>query len=138
MPTRRTTLLLALTLLATVTLAACGGGTATDGAGDGGSTPAWIVSVEPAPGATVAVPDLVRVTFQPTGPDQAVRLVLDGTDVTSYAVLDGDALVYDPNTGPVRLEGGEHTATARLTERPTNDATEYGVVDEYDWSFRTG
>ncbi len=129
-------IVLVLALLAIVA-AACGDDEATTD-GTSGEMPGWIVSVEPAPGATVAVPDLVRVTFEPTGPDEIVRLLIDGTDVTASADLSGDVLAYDPNQGPVSLGAGEHTATVQLTERPTNDATDFAVIDDFTWTFRTG
>lgn len=121
--------------------------------------PEWLIEVSPVPGAEAAPTDLVEVQWSRTRGAQessGVRLFLDGTDVTAFALPNegtnteqpfgpndenaaeaGGLLAYDPNTElmPVQLDPGEHTARVELVYQPEIGA-DLEVVDSFEWSFR--
>lgn len=118
-------LAMAITLIGT----ACGDGT-------DGEMPAWLQSVYPEPGATAAVPDAVEANHSIQGPDQDIRLVVDGTDVTTYASFEAGKVRYESGVGPVVLGTGRHTAEVQLVELDEFGG-EYRVLDSFSWDFRT-
>lgn len=94
--------------------------------------PAWIQKVYPPPGSETSVTRAVQVNHNVVDAEQQVRLVIDGTDVTSYAVATSPGLLeydIDQAQSPLDLEPGEHTAVAHLM-RVTPGASE--GVDSYD------
>lgn len=99
--------------------------------------PDWVETVYPEPGATVAVPDAVEVDHAITSGDEDVRLIVDGTDVTTYAVLEAGKLRYESGDGPVVLGDGEHIAEVQRVTLPA-EGVDYEVVDSFRWEFRTG
>jgi hypothetical protein len=105
-------LAMAITLIGT----ACGYGTDSE-------VPAWLQSVDPEPGATAAVPDAVAANHSIQGPDQDIRLVVDGTDVTTYASFEAGKVRYESGVGPVVLGAGRHTAEVQLVELANSGAS---------------
>ena len=118
-------------LVLAMVLAACGG----DSAGDR-EMPDWLEEVFPAPGATVAVVDAVEVSHTIQGPDENVRLVIDGVDVTTYATFDAATLRYESGTGPVVLGSSRHVAEVQRVRLPAEGDT-FEVVDSFSWEFRS-
>ncbi|REK11863.1 MAG: hypothetical protein DWQ40_11985 [Actinobacteria bacterium] len=96
--------------------------------------PDWVEEVDPPPGSVSFVPDHVIVHHNVTGPDEEVRLLIDGVDVTTYATFDAAKLSYEPEFGPIELTPGVHTATVQLTSLPV-DGVDYAVVDSWTWEF---
>jgi hypothetical protein len=156
-PTPRWALVLVavLALLAT----ACGddldaerGGTGIDDP----QQPGWIREVYPSPGAEAAVERVVELRYARLEPQQQVRLLINGIDVTVQSLDETQAveqqqepflgpgqLRYDPRrieddaaSGPplVDLPPGTHTATARLMVLPAF-GEQLQLVDEYRWTF---
>lgn len=99
------------------------------------SVPNWVERVYPAPNSTTAVPDGVEVRHRLQSPQDNVRLLVDGVDVTTYATFDAGKLRYESGAGPVVLTPGEHTATVEQVTQPEN-GSEFRVLDSYSWSFR--
>lgn len=99
--------------------------------------PSWVEEVYPEPGATVAIPDAVSVDHEITGPDEDVRLIVDGVDVTTYATFDAGVLRYESGDGPVVLGDGEHSAEVQRVTLPAVGA-DYTVLDSFRWEFRAG
>lgn len=109
------------------------------GCGDGDDAsriPDWIDEVYPEPGATAAVPDGVEVNHSVQGPNQDVRLIVDGTDVTTYATFEAGKMRYESGLGPVVLGAGPHTAEVQLVE-VAEFGEQFQVIDSYTWEFRT-
>lgn len=98
--------------------------------------PEWITAVSPEPGAASAAIRQVEVRTAALEEGQQVRLTIDGTDVTTYALIDPTVVAYDPSTGgaPVELGPGEHTALAELVTLPEPGA-QHTVLDQFEWSF---
>ncbi len=117
--------------------------------------PEWIDSVSPFPGAEAAPTDIIVVQHNERAEFRGVRIIIDGTDVTSYAVIDqqdppvGDIdnadnqqfdaeglLTYDPNSEqvPVTIDPGEHTVTLEQVRIPEEGA-QMEVLDTFEWSF---
>lgn len=101
--------------------------------------PEWLDRVYPEPGQEVSVTADVQVEHLLSEPDEGIRLLLDGTDVTSYAEEGRGLLVYDPDrsTAPqvVELGPGQHSATAeRVRLDPATGAIE-DTVDTFSWDF---
>jgi hypothetical protein len=61
--------------------------------------PDWLERVYPSPEAKTSATAMIQANFQSTGPNQTVRLLLEGTDVTSYATIRRGQLHYDPDDG---------------------------------------
>ena len=55
------------------------------GIGATADLPDWLNRVHPPPGAEAAVNDAIQVDYEVAGPDQTIRLSVDGVDVTAYA-----------------------------------------------------
>lgn len=110
-----------------------------DAVGGAGPMPAWVEAVYPEPGSTAAVPDAVEVDHDVTEADTDVdiRLLVDGTDVTTYATFDAGKIRYESGTGPVTLGTGDHTAEIQRVSLPVEGA-QYDVIDSFEWEFRTG
>lgn len=135
--------LIALLLLALPLLAACGA----DNQAEPGSTedlPDWLTRVYPAPGAETTATRSVQVEY-PVTEGREVRLLIDGTDVTTYARVGGGLLEYDVDqpVSPVELRPGSHTATVELYEpsvessesSETFDPSERQLIDSFTWEF---
>lgn len=100
--------------------------------------PDWVETVYPEPGAaTLGVPAAVEVDHAMTSGDEDVRLIIDGTDVTTYAVLGAGKLRYESGDGPVVLDDGEHSAEVQLVTLPA-EGVDYRVIDSFRWEFRIG
>jgi hypothetical protein len=114
--------------------------------------PSWIQEVRPIPGASNSAERAVTLNAGTLEPKEELRLIIDDVDVTSQALVsepvDPDQenrtptmngrLRYDPRDVPgdplVRLQPGEHSATAELRSRPAfGEPTR--VVDAYTWTF---
>ncbi len=128
--------LLRLVLLAAL-LGACGGGTSGTTLATldpGADLPAWLRRVSPVPGASTAGATMVEVEHDLQGPDEDIRLLIDGVDVTTYASLEGGVLVYESGEGPVTLQPGRHRATAQRVSLPVQGA-EPVVLESFTWAF---
>ena len=127
-------LTLALVLLSLV-LSACAAGADdadAEGAAASAELPDWIDKIYPPPDSETSATQAVQVNHNAIAADQQVRLIIDGTDVTSYAVATTPGLLeydVDQAAAPVELEPGEHTAVVELN-RVTPGASE--GVDSYD------
>lgn len=98
--------------------------------------PSWIERVYPAPGASTTGGRQVEVGHNlPEAPDERIRLLIDGVDVTTYARFQGTTLVYDPAEGPVPLQAERHTATVQWVRLPAAGSDEVVVLDEFTWTF---
>lgn len=108
--------------------------------------PEWIEKVYPPPGSETSATQAVQVDHGVVGADQQVRLTIDGTDVTTYAVATSPGLLeydIDQAPAPVDLRSGEHTAVAELVRVTPGssegvdsfDADVHGVVDSFAWTF---
>ena len=108
--------------------------------------PAWIEKLYPPPGSELSVTQAVQVNHNVVEADQQVRLIIDGTDVTWYAVEPSAGLLecdIDQAAVPVDLSPGEHEATVNLV-RVTPGASEgvdsydpevHETVETYSWTF---
>lgn len=108
--------------------------------------PEWLEKVYPPPDSQTSATQAVQVNHGVVEADRQVRLIIDGTDVTSYAVATAPGLLeYDVDqvSAPVELDPGEHTAVVELT-RVTPGASEgvesfdadvHGAVDSFRWTF---
>lgn len=130
---RLLTILVAMTVA--VALAGCSSSQSETSSLPTTSVPTWVERVYPAPNSTTAVPDSVEVRHTLQAPDDNVRLLVDGVDVTTYATFDAGKLRYESGAGPVVLTPGEHTATVERVTQPVN-GSQFRVLDSYTWSFR--
>jgi hypothetical protein len=126
-------------------------------AGAPADAPEWVDDVYPEPQAQATGELAVTVDHATLGAGRSVRLVIDGVDVTSQAVVGGPPettepagqvpqqqspagpgqLRYDPQelrSPLVELSPGEHVARAELVEQPEFGAPSR-VVDTYEWGF---
>lgn len=126
--------LLALVVLITMAVVACGDDEATPG--DTAPLPDWLESVYPEPGATVAVPDAVEVDHTLQRVEHDVRLIIDGVDVTTYATFEAAKIRYESGDGPIELGDRRHTATVQRVRLPAY-GVDYQVVDSFTWEFGT-
>lgn len=99
------------------------------------SRPQWVERVYPEPGATAAVPDAVEVDHAITSPDEDVRLIVDGTDVTTYATFEAGRIRYESGEGPIVLTSGDHWAEVQRVTLPA-EGVEFTVLDRFRWEFR--
>lgn len=108
------------------------------GCSDGGGSemPEWVEQVYPEPGATAAVPDAVEVDHTLQRLEEDVRLLIDGTDVTTYATFEAGKIRYESGDGPVTLGGRSHTAEVQRVEL-VEFGEDYEVLDSFTWEFRT-
>lgn len=99
--------------------------------------PDWLDRIYPEPGAETTATQAVQVIHNARGPEDGVRLYIDGVDVTTYSVQGRGQLVYDPDqeASPVRLEPGEHTAVVELVRLPEPGA-QHELVDRFEWEFQ--
>jgi hypothetical protein len=108
--------------------------------------PDWIERVYPPPGSELSVTETVQVDHDVVTSERAVRLTIDGVDMTTYAdQADPGLLVYDPDhidaQPPVELDSGEHEAVVELLDvRPATDEGGVGyeildVLDTFTWTF---
>lgn len=108
--------------------------------------PEWIERVYPPPGSEASVEEGVQVLHGVVTPNRAVRLVIDGVDVTTYATQHSPGLLeYDVEEiapePPVELDPGSHEAMVELLE--VDPATEEGgvdyevleTIDMFAWTF---
>lgn len=130
----RRTVLLVMLLISAV---ACTDRPETAGPDADVETPTWVQSVYPEPGATAAVPDAVEVDHAVTSGNEDVRLIVDGTDVTTYATFDAARIRYESGDGPVVLEQGDHWAEVQRVTLPAA-GEQFEVLDSFRWEFRTG
>ena len=74
--------------------------------------------LSPDPGSTVAIEDLgIVVSFfyaTPAVDPKSTKLFIDGTDVSSNAVLSGDLMIYSPKNFNLPLAVGPHTIRIEL------------------------
>lgn len=131
----RSRLMLLLIVVVAVGLAGCGPAQSEVSSLPTTSIPSWVERVYPAPNSTTAVPDAVEVRHRLQTPEDNVRLLVDGVDVTTYSTFDAGKLRYESGAGPVVLGPGEHTATVERVTQPVNGA-QFRVLDSYSWNFR--
>lgn len=108
--------------------------------------PEWLEKIYPPPDSEISSNQAVQIVHTAIQADRQVRLNIDGTDVTTYA-LDSDPglLVYDIDdvAAPVQLSPGEHTAEVQLVRRTpgSGEGTEsydpdvHEVIESYSWEF---
>lgn len=146
---RRSTIVLLVVAVA-LTLSACGGDEEPEAAqGEPVAvpdTPDWIEKIYPSPDSEASHTQSVQVVHTAIAADEQVRLLIDGTDVTSQALgSEPGLLVYDMDdvNGPVQLRPGDYTAEAQLFRRTpgSGEGTEsfdpdvHEVIDSYSWEF---
>lgn len=154
-PRSRVVLTLLISLLALL-LPACFGDGADDiqavAEGDGATEagvadyPDWIQKVYPPPDSELSATRAVQVNHTVVTAERQVRLVIDGVDVTAYALETSPGLLeydIDQVNAPVELRPGTHSAEALLFE-VTPGASEgvdsydpdvHEPVDTYSWTF---
>jgi hypothetical protein len=98
--------------------------------------PEWVSKIFPEPGANTTATRALEVRHDANGPQEGVRLLLDGVDVTTYSEEGRGLLVYDPDAeaAPVELEPGRHSATLQLVRLP-EAGEQHEVIDTYEWEF---
>ncbi len=134
MARRTLTFLILLSALAGILAACSGNGDPNAEAIGDGPMPVWIDEVTPAPGASASGAAAVEVDHQVVADGEAVRLKIDGTDVTSYARSTATGLRYESGDGPVALDPGRHTATVEHTT--FRDGTDAEVLESWSWTFQ--
>lgn len=150
-PRRRHRPLVVLAALALL-LAACFGDGADEIQAQAGGEPAddeypeWIDKLYPPPGSELSATQAVQVDHKAIAADRQVRLILDGTDVTTYAVATTPGLLeydIDQAQAPIELGPGEHTAVVQLT-RVTPGSGEgadsfesevHETIESFTWTF---
>lgn len=109
-------------------------------------TPDWIEKIYPPPGSEISATQAVQVIHTAIQADRQVRLSIDGTDVTAYALgSEPGLLVYDIDdvNAPAQLRPGEHTAEVQLMRRTPGkgegtesyDPDVHEAIDTYSWDF---
>lgn len=133
-------------------LAGCGGGAedvqqvAQGEATSVADAPDWIEKLYPPPGAETSVTQAVQVNHTAVTPNRQVRLSINGTDVTAYAIETSPGLlVYDIDQpdAPIELGPGEHEATVVLWRVQPGvsegvdsfDPDVREVLDSFSWTF---
>lgn len=108
--------------------------------------PVWLDKLYPPPGSETSVTRAVQVDHGAIEADQQVRLIIDGTDVTSYSVATTPGLLeydIDQAQAPIELKPGEHTAVVQLT-RVTPGSGEgvesfddevHEPIESFTWTF---
>lgn len=127
-------------------LAGCAGDTDSDAAVTVDEAPEWVTRIYPAPGANTTATRAVQVHYETVGAGREVRLLIDGTDVTTYARATPGLLEYDVDqpASPVELQPGSHTATVELYEvkvgasegAESYSASERAKIDSFSWEFQ--
>lgn len=99
--------------------------------------PPWLIEVYPPPGAETSSVSAVEVEFDAPGRRTPVRLLVDGTDVTTYARPGRGQLHYEPEPapGPVPLDAGRHEAVVELV-RLRSYGDRHEVIDSFRWTFK--
>jgi hypothetical protein len=97
--------------------------------------PGWLSRVYPEPGAEGSVGE-IQVDYQVSGPEQNVRLFVDGVDVTIYSTIQSGSLQYDvaQEFAPVELDPGPHRAAVELVNEPEQGEA-VKVLDRFEWQF---
>jgi hypothetical protein len=92
--------------------------------------------VYPEPGAEGSVGQAIQVDYQVSGPEQNVRLFVDGVDVTIYSTIQPGSLQYDvaQRFAPVELDPGPHRAAVELVNEPEQGEA-VKVLDRFEWQF---
>lgn len=145
-------MLFVIVMAAALALPACGSDEKAGGEGDQGTpvaapdTPEWLEKIYPPPDSEISVTQAVQVVHTAIQADRQVRLNIDGTDITTYALgSEPGHLVYDIDdvAAPVQLAPGEHTAEVQLMRRTpgSGEGTEsydpdvHEVIETYSWEF---
>lgn len=102
--------------------------------------PEWLNKVYPADGSETTATRAIEVRHNVVSPQERLRLVVDGVDVTTYAREGRGLLVYDADQAntPVELSPGTHRATLeyiRVPEDVTEPPPEHDVLGTYNWTF---
>ncbi len=102
--------------------------------------PEWLVRVFPAPGQETTATRAIQVRHNAVAPDEGIRLILDGVDVTTYATNGRGLLEYDVDqtASPVELKPGMHRAALeylRVSPESEFDPEQREVLDTYTWEF---
>lgn len=118
---------------------ACTGDPATPSEPDE-ALPGWLERVYPPPGAEAAPIAEIEVEHNVTAQNEQIRLLIDGTDVTTYSDLDTGELVYDVENDrvPVEIDVGRHHATVERRRVPEDfdvGVDEVEVLDTFEWEF---
>jgi hypothetical protein len=93
--------------------------------------PRWVIKLVPPPQSSSGGLQVVQVQHALVSPEY-VRLIINGTDVTSYATKGPDELDYWGRRGPVPLAPGHYSARVDRMNPVTDGAY---AVDSYSWSF---
>lgn len=127
-------------------LSGCAGDTDSGAAVTVDEAPEWVTKIYPPPGANTTATRAVQVQYETVGADREVRLLIDGTDVTTYARVGTGLLEYDVDqaASPVELDPGPHTATVELYEvkvgasegAESYSASERAKIDSFSWDFQ--
>jgi len=108
--------------------------------------PDWIERVYPPPGSELSVTQAVQINHNVVEDARQVRLIIDGVDVTSYAIGTTPGLLEyefdEAEFTPVELDPGEHTAVVELVDvvAPGADTGLEGseqpeILDTFTWTF---
>lgn len=108
--------------------------------------PDWLHKVYPPPGSETSVTQALQAQYTVQGAARQVRLILDGTDVTTYATATAPGLLeydMDQASAPVELDPGEHNAVVELykVEPGSGEGVEsfdpevHEAIDSFAWSF---
>lgn len=108
--------------------------------------PEWVDKLYPPPGSQTSATQSVQVDHSAIAADQQVRLIIDGTDVTSYSVATTPGLLeydIDQAQSPIELEPGEHTAVVELNRVTPGsgegvdsfDAEVHETIESFTWTF---
>jgi hypothetical protein len=93
--------------------------------------PSWIDALVPEPNSSSGGLQVVEVQHALVSPEY-VRLIINGVDVTAYAMKGSDELDYWGTRGPVPLTPGHYRARVERM-MPTTDGAY--TVGSYSWSF---
>lgn len=97
-------------------------------------------------GSETSVTQAVQVDHDAIAADRQVRLIIDGTDVTAYAVATTPGLLeydIDQLRSPVELQPGQHTAVVKLNRVTPGsgegvesyDAEVHDTIESFTWTF---
>ncbi|HWB72311.1 MAG TPA: hypothetical protein VG452_08830 [Egibacteraceae bacterium] len=139
-----------------------GGDTVVGGGEVTAELPPWLERIYPAEDQVVTVTRDVQVDHNLVEPDQGIRLLIDGVDVTTYSLEGRGELVYDPDRpippadppvgaredpaeqaaseapiagGPVDLSPGSHSATVQRVRVDPETGFIEETLDEFTWDF---
>ncbi|MDP9406179.1 MAG: hypothetical protein M3O86_06200 [Actinomycetota bacterium] len=102
--------------------------------------PEWLMRAFPAPGQETTAIRAIQVRHNAVSPDEGIRPILDGVDVTTYATSGRGRLEYDVDqaASPVDLKPGMHRAALnylRVSPESELDPAQREVLDAYTWEF---